>query len=133
MGISTGGYQFVESSAFSPATATSNRPAFWADHWTPTNTEAKYPAPAWSTEYAVNSTFWLRSSTTFKVTNMNLSYGIPQHILNKLGIASAKLTFVAINPINFYNPFSDYRGIGANYDTFPQIKSYSFGLSVGFL
>ncbi len=71
MGISTGGYQFVESSAFSPATATSNRPAFWADHWTPDNPNAKYPAPAWSTEYAVNSTFWLGSSTPMNASELH--------------------------------------------------------------
>lgn len=132
MGISYGGYGQVEGDARATATALENAPAFWADHWTPTNQDAKYPAPYFSKQYNVPSALWYRSSTTFKVTNMNLSYNLPKKFADALGVASLRVYAVATNPFNFYNPYSDYRDNGSTFDTYPTIKTYSFGLNVGF-
>lgn len=129
--ISWGGNSFIEGTALSAATATSNRPAFWADHWTPTNTNAKYPAPAWTNENSKPSNFWLVNSTSFRITNLNLSYTLPQNFATKLGVSSIRAYFVAVDPFNLYNPYS-FRDNGNAYDTYPVVKTYSFGLNVGF-
>ncbi|MBS7564895.1 TonB-dependent receptor [Mucilaginibacter sp. Bleaf8] len=132
MGMSFGGIATVESDAMSTATATSNRPAFWSDHWTPTNPDAKYPNPYYSMVNNVSSEFWFRSSFTFRVSNLNLSYAVPSKIANKLGVGSIRAYFNGTNLFNFSNPFSEYRDNTTAYNLYPALKTYSFGLNVGF-
>jgi hypothetical protein len=131
MGMSFGGQALVEGDARALSKVTDNRPAFWADHWTPDNTNAAYPAPYYSDSYTLSSSFWYRSSFTFRVSNMNLSYTFPATITKKMGIGSLKAYVVATNPFNFYNPF-DYRDNATAYNVYPTLKTVSFGLNVGF-
>lgn len=131
MGMSFGGQALVEGDARALAKSTDNRPAFWADHWTPQNTNAAYPAPYYSDSYTLQSSFWFRSSFTFRVSNMNLSYTFPATITKKMGIGSLKAYAVATNPFNFYNPF-DYRDNATTYNVYPTLRTVSFGLNVGF-
>lgn len=132
MGMSFGGQSTIESDARSIATATSNRPEFWADHWTPENTDARYPSPYYNNSVNnVVSEFWFMNSFTFRVTNFNLSYTLPAKFTNKLGVGNVRAYLVGTNPLNFYNPYS-YRDNSSTYLTYPTLKTYSFGLNVGF-
>ncbi|MGF7037498.1 SusC/RagA family TonB-linked outer membrane protein [Mucilaginibacter lappiensis] len=131
MGLSWGGATNIEGDARSAATATSNRPAFWADHWTPENTDAKYPSPYFASDYNVNSDFWMKSTFQFRMTNLNLSYTFPTKISGTLGVGSIRAFLNCVNPLNLYNPY-DYRDNGSIYTTYPVLKSYTFGLNVGF-
>lgn len=130
MGMSFGGQGSVEGAARKKAESYSNKPAFWSDHWTPSNTDAAYPAPEFSETYDKESEFWFRSSYSFRVTNFNLSYGLPQRITQKIGINSAKFFLIGTNPINFFNPY-DYRDNASPYNVYPNLKTFSLGVNVG--
>jgi TonB-linked SusC/RagA family outer membrane protein len=136
-GMSFGGIAQFESDALSVATGTSNRPAFWSDHWTPTNPNAQYPSPYYSSSAGggvnnVTSDFWFRKGFTFRVSNVNLSYTVPSKVSSKLGVGSIRAYFNGTNLVNFYNPFKDYKDNASTYSTYPALKTYSLGLNVGF-
>lgn len=130
MSGSFGGQAVVEGGARKQATPTSNRPVFWTDHWTPENPNAKYPSPYYGDQYDVTSAFWFRSSTTFRMRTLNLSYTFPQALTKNMGFNSFKVYMSATNPFNFYNPY-DYKdnGIGS-FDVYPLMRTIAFGLSV---
>jgi hypothetical protein len=129
MGMSFGGQAGVESGARSQATVTSNRPAFWADHWTPANPNAMYPSPYYKDQYNRSSAFWMRSSTTIRVSNFNLSYTLPQAWAKRVHMNSARLFLMGINPLNLYNPYN-YKDNSGSYDAYPQLRVYTLGLNV---
>ncbi|GAB3838123.1 SusC/RagA family TonB-linked outer membrane protein [Hymenobacter jeollabukensis] len=131
MGVSFGGMDLVESAARKAATATSNRPAFWADHWTEATPDAKYPAPFTSNSYDRASAFWFRSSTTANMRNATISYSLPTALVNRASLSSVKVYFVAVNPLNFYNPY-DYKVYSGSFDVYPTLRTLSLGLNVGF-
>lgn len=131
-GISWGGMSAVEGDARAVATATLNKPAFWADHWTTENTDAKYPNPFYSATYTGLSSFWFRSSTTINISNLNLGYTFPQKMTSRIGISSARLFVVATNPFELYNPYKDYRARSGSFNVYPVLRTWSFGLNVGF-
>jgi TonB-linked SusC/RagA family outer membrane protein len=130
MGISWGGQAQVEGSARSRATATANRPEFWADHWTPTNPNAAMPAPYYVGTYDVTSEFWFRSSLSAGVRNANVSYTIPTALTNRISVSSVRVFFQATNLFNFFNPYS-YKDYTGAYDAYPTLRTLSFGLNVG--
>jgi TonB-linked SusC/RagA family outer membrane protein len=131
MGMNWGGISSVESAARKVGNNPyQNRPAFWADHWTPTNTNAKYPSPYYSGTYDLATDFWWKSAFTFRVTGLNLSYSIPSKLLDKIKMNSARLYLVATNPINFFNPYDYKDNSNGSYDVFPVLKSFNFGLNV---
>jgi hypothetical protein len=140
MGLSWGGWNsidglkpFNQSSSSTGASIADNRPVYWADHWTPTNTNAKFPAPYFTNNYQNTTNFWLVPATRFDVTSANLSYTLPNRWTSKVGIASARLYLVATNPIQFINPFPDhYRDFQTALYTYPSLKTFSLGLNVGF-
>ncbi len=129
MGISWGGIGSVEGAAKKKAEVYSNRPAFWADHWTPGHIDAAYPSPFYTSTYDVSTDFWWRSSTSFRVTNFNLSYSLPTRLVKKAGMSGARIYLVGTNPINFFNPYDYKDNANGSYDVFPQLSSYSLGLN----
>jgi hypothetical protein len=131
MGMSFGGTASVESAAIKLATASSNRPEFWADHWTPTNTNAAYPSPYYTYSYDLTSDFWFRNSLTFKITSFNLSYTLPTTFTSKLGVSNIRAYVTGTNPLNLYNSFN-YRDSSTGFTSYPNLKTFSFGLNVGF-
>lgn len=131
MGMNWGGVSTVEGAARKKAEVYSNRPAFWADHWAPDHVDAKYPSPYYTSTYDVATDFWWRSSTSIRVSNLNLSYSLPQNWMRSVHMNSARFYFVAINPINFYNPYSDYKdNSNGSYDVYPSLKSFVLGLNL---
>ncbi|PTQ95750.1 TonB-linked SusC/RagA family outer membrane protein [Mucilaginibacter yixingensis] len=139
MGLSWGGWTtmdgikpFNQSSSSTGASIADNRPVWWSDHWTPSNTSAKYPAPYFTNNYTLTSDFWLVSATQFNVTSANLSYNIPAAWTKKIGISSARVYCVATNPIQFINPFPDhYRDFQTSMYTYPSLRTVSLGINVG--
>jgi TonB-linked SusC/RagA family outer membrane protein len=130
MGLSWGGVSSVESAARKLGTAYSNRPEFWADHWTPTNTNAKYPSPYYNFSYDLATDFWWRSSTSFRVSNFNLSYALPQQWASKANFNSARIYLIGTNPLNFFNPYNYKDNANGSYDVFPQLRTFTLGLNV---
>ncbi|MCA0232757.1 MAG: TonB-dependent receptor [Bacteroidetes bacterium] len=130
MGASFGGQAVIESSARNQATLTANRPQFWADHWTPQNTSAAYPSPYYRDTYQVVSDFWFANSLSAGMRNFNISYGLPAKAAKKLGMSNLKVYVVAVNPFNFYNPYS-YKAYSGSYDAYPTLRSFSLGVNLG--
>jgi TonB-linked SusC/RagA family outer membrane protein len=130
MGISWGGQAQVEGSARNQAKATMNRPEFWADHWTPTNTNGAMPAPYYVSNYDVTSEFWFRSALSAGMRNANISYTLPAQLSSRLNISSIRVFFQGTNVFNFFNPYS-YKNYGGAYDSYPTLRTLSFGLNVG--
>src|SRR5204862_1074651 len=102
-GMSFGGQNTLESSAVKKGSATSNRPEFWKDTWTPDNPNAAYPNPYYSNNYDRTSSFWFASSFTWRISAFNLGYTIPAGWAGKAGISNARVFLVATNPLNLYN------------------------------
>lgn len=131
MGLSWGGVSSVESAARKVGNNVwQNRPAFWADHWTPNNTGAAYPSPFYAFSYDVATDFWWRSSTSFRVTNFNLSYNLPAKVASKMGMNNVRVYLVGTNPFNFLNPFDYKDNANGSYDVFPVLRTYTFGLNL---
>lgn len=130
-GMSFGGQDMLEGAAYKKGSATSNRPEFWKDVWTPDNPNAKYPNPYYNDNYDRPSSFWFVSSFTWRISNINLSYTLPSRWTNAAGLGTARAFLVATNPINLYNPYS-YRDNSSPYDVYPAIRTVSLGLNLGF-
>jgi TonB-linked SusC/RagA family outer membrane protein len=137
MGASWGGWTSIDgrkpfNQSSSGASIYDNRPVYWVDHWTPTNTNAKFPAPGYLNNYDATSDLWLVPATTLNVTNATLNFTIPNKWAGKVGLASARFYVTATNPIQFINPFPDnYRDMATGLYTYPTLRTVSLGLNVG--
>jgi TonB-linked SusC/RagA family outer membrane protein len=121
----------IESTATKVATDYINRPAFWSDHWTPENTNAKYPSPYYSATYAgINSSFWAVSGVEFKLNTINISYELPKIVLNKVKIESCKIFMNGINVWNIYNPYKNYKQDSEAITSYPTLRTITFGMNV---
>lgn len=110
-----------------------NKPVFWADHWTPSNTNAKYPAPIWYTDYDVTSNFWFVNSLTWNIQNINVSYSLPTRWVKVVGLSSARLYGVCTNVLSFINNYPDgYKYGSAGVFTYPTLRTISLGLNAAF-
>lgn len=125
-----GGQGAIEGPARKQATPTSSRPEFWTDHWTPENPNATYPSPYYKDSYDVMSSFWFKSSFSFRVRMMNLSYSLPTRLTERLGFSGFKVYVNAINPFNFYNPYSYKDNAMGSFDAYPTLRTVALGLNV---
>lgn len=139
-GMSWGGWStidgqkpFNQSSSSTGASVQDNRPAYWVNHWTPDNANAKYPAPYFQSDYQVTTDFWLVKATSLNITSATLSYTLPSAWIGKVGMSSARAYVVATNPFQFINPFpGHYRDLQTALYTYPSLRTVSVGLNVGF-
>ncbi|HEX5655148.1 MAG TPA: SusC/RagA family TonB-linked outer membrane protein [Chitinophagaceae bacterium] len=129
MSGSFGGQSTVEGAARKLGTATSSRPAFWTDVWTPENTNAEYPNPFYSSSYDVTSAFWFKSSFNFRMRTANLSYAIPAAFTKKMGFSNLRLYVSAVNPVNFFNPYSYKDNASGSFDAYPNLRTVLFGVN----
>ncbi|WEK17711.1 MAG: TonB-dependent receptor [Candidatus Pedobacter colombiensis] len=126
-----GGKEFYDSKSKAPASKTVNVPAYWKDHWTPENPDAKFPrfddagiGAGW------NSDFWAVSGTMIRINSMTLTYKMPKNILSRIGIADSRLVLTGnnlwtiINPLKYKDPYSS-----TIYD-YPTLRTVSLGLNV---
>jgi TonB-linked SusC/RagA family outer membrane protein len=114
---------------------TENKPAFWSDHWTPSNPNAKYPSPYNVSTYNMDytSNFWFISSFSANIQMANLSYTLPAKLTKVVGVASARLYAVCTNVLTLFNPYPDnYRDPATGFLNYPNLRTISLGLNVGF-
>ncbi|TKK65810.1 SusC/RagA family TonB-linked outer membrane protein [Ilyomonas limi] len=131
MAGSFGGQGVVESAARKMATATSSRPAFWSDVWTPENPNAIYPNPYYNFSYDLASSFWFKSAFNFRMRNLNVSYTLPRRFSDKLGFTNTSVYVNVVNPINFYNPYSYKDNSLGSFDAYPLLRTWAFGINLG--
>jgi TonB-dependent starch-binding outer membrane protein SusC len=128
MNLSIGGKRFFDSEARKVPTTTQNAAAFWADHWTPDNPNAKYPR-ADAPFAASNSTLWAVSGTQSRINNMVLSYQMPKRIASKLRIPDLRVMLTGTNLWNIINPLKYKDPYTSNFATYPTLRTISVGVN----
>lgn len=123
--FSIGSQEFISGSATKDFDEEASGPAFWADHWTPQNTDAAYPNPYYHDDYDNTSAFWLRNSSAFSIDFINVSYNVGTPLCDRLGISSCRFYLVITNPLNVENPLLLYS------QTYPVLRTTSLGINLG--
>lgn len=109
----------------------------WAspDVWTPDNVNGKYPRPIgknWYESGSEASSFWIRNGAYLRLKMLNLAYSLPKSWINYLKLGSAQLYFNGTNlfAISAMKEFHDPEQ--KNYDSYPVMKTFTFGVDVKF-
>jgi TonB-linked SusC/RagA family outer membrane protein len=117
----------------------SNQLAEATDRWTPDNTDTIIPRAS-ASRSAIVSTQWVEDGSYVRVKNLSLGYNIPVSILGN-SLRSARVYVSGQNLLTFtdfsgYDPEVSYQNsntnIGLNYASYPNIRSFTFGVNVGF-
>lgn len=108
-------------------------PEIWGDIYDPIlNPTGTMPNPNWeATSLSPTSNFWKVSSFRMRLASIQLNYSLPKRWLEQVKVSNVRVYASALNPYNFYNPYS-YRDSDTAYDVFPNLKTFSFGLNVTF-
>lgn len=108
-----------------------NLPVIWNDIYDPElNPTGTMPNPEWENIYGVSSNFWRTSAFRMRVASMNLSYTLPSSVIDRLRVSNARFYLSAINPMALYQPFSYKDAYGTSWDSYPNLKTFSFGLNL---
>lgn len=107
------------------------------DYWTPDNTTARWPKPTSGTN--ANKGLMARYDGSYlKLRNMTIGYTLPQNLLSKAGIQSARVYATGSNLYTWFN--KEYKEDGGidpettstiNLKT-PPTRSFVFGLNLSF-
>ncbi len=115
------------------------------NRWSPTNTNTDVPkAQAGRTRRV--STRWIQDGSYIRMKNVSLGYNVPKSALEKLKITKLRVYVSAQNVLTFtkykgFDPEVNYssdgntnsnRNLGLDYGSYPNAKSYTVGLNVGF-
>lgn len=115
------------------------------NRWTPSNTNTDVPkAMAGRTRRA--STRWIYDGSFIRLKNIALGYNLPQNIIENLRINKFRIYVSAqniwtITGYEGYDPEVNYssggntnsnRNLGLDYGSYPNAKSYTVGLNIGF-
>lgn len=110
----------------------------YEDHWTPDNTDAKYPKITANQSFN-QSDAWIEDGSYVKIRNITLGYNIPSKLI-KWG-RNARIYMSMQNWFTFTN-YSWYDPEVSSFDsgdlrlsvdkaTYPKVKTISFGISLG--
>ncbi len=86
----------------------------------------------WYESGAGNTSYWMRNGAYLRLKNLNIGYDLPKVILRPLGISNAQVFANATNLFcisdvtEFLDPEQKY------YDSYPLMKTFSFGLNFSF-
>lgn len=85
-----------------------NKPAyFFEDRWTPTNTNASFPAANNTADEIYRSDLMISDGSYMRIKQLQVGYTLPKSILLKAGISSMRV-FLSLDD---YFTFTDYKGI----------------------
>lgn len=113
--------------------------------WTPENTNTDVPKATTGRTRRV-STRWIYDGSFVRLKNLALGYTLPAVALDKIGINKLRVYVSAQNILTFtnyegYDPEVNYRSesatdgnrnLGLDYGSYPNAKSYTVGLNIGF-
>jgi len=114
------------------------------NRWTPSNTNTNVPIAR--SRSRVSSSRWIYDGSYTRLKNVSFGYNLPEEALSKLGFSSLRLTLSAQNLLTITNypgidPEVNYRtngtadsnrNLGLDYGSYPNTKSVTFGIKVGF-
>lgn len=115
------------------------------DRWTPSNTDTDIPKANGGRSRRA-STRWVQDGSFVRLKNLALGYNLPQPILEKMNIRKLRIYVSAQNILTFtdyegYDPEVNYktsgttnsnRNLGLDYASYPNAKSFTLGLNIGF-
>ena len=108
-----------------------NLPVIWGNIYDPDlNPTGTMPNPQWSDIYNRVSNFWSVPAFQMRMSSFNIGYRLPEKLVKYLKVANARVYASAMNPLTIYNPFKYKDGNGAAWDTYPNLRTYSFGVNV---
>ena len=109
--------------------------AIHKDYWTPENPNATFPrlTPTIGVN-STNSSFWVKNSAYFRLKNVNLGMKVPQTLVKKLGIESARIYVSGQNLLTFTKFWKgfDPEQNNNNAEFYPLMKTYTVGLNLKF-
>jgi TonB-linked SusC/RagA family outer membrane protein len=124
-------------SIFGQAASTRNR-------WTPTKTTGNLPRAVFGdpNNNRRTSTRWLEDGSFTRLKNLTLSYSLPQSVVSKFKLASFRF-FVQGENLYTWTKYSGFdpevstfsvtnTAPGTDFLTFPQARTLTFGLNIGF-
>ncbi|MFD2033835.1 TonB-dependent receptor [Belliella marina] len=126
---------FFDQQTYNPVNVTGNNsllnmPAIWNDHWTPENPNAAFPRPTMYGGQNNRSTFWMRDGTTMNLNIVNVSYSLPNHLAERLGVPQLRVYFTARNLWRIINPFDYKDPTLSRFDSYPTLRTLNFGLNI---
>jgi hypothetical protein len=113
--------------------------------WTPENTTTDVPKASVGRTRRV-STRWIYDGSFVRLKNLAIGYTVPGSALDRLNIKKFRIYFSAQNILTItdyegYDPEVNYRSesdtdsnrnLGLDYGSYPNAKSYTIGLNIGF-
>ncbi|MDR1416692.1 MAG: TonB-dependent receptor [Prevotellaceae bacterium] len=114
------------------------------DYWTPTNTNARYPRLAISSQnFRTGSDLFLYDGSYMRVKNIVLGYTVPEKLTKRIGVGKARIyvngqNLFTFSNVSFVDPESSEFGnnmgpAGANSArNYPSLKYYGMGLDLTF-
>jgi hypothetical protein len=115
------------------------------DRWTPENTDTNVPKRTAARSQRVSSR-WVFDGSYIRLKNIALGYNIPSSLLQRIHVSKIRLYVSAQNiftvtkyrgfdpEVNFRsdaNNSDSNRNVGLDYASYPNAKSYTFGLNIG--
>ena len=115
------------------------------NRWSPTNTNTDVPKALAGRTRRV-STRWIYDGSFVRLKNLAVGYNIPKPVLDKLKISKLRIYASAQNILTFtkykgFDPEVNYSSdgntnsntnLGLDYGSYPNAKSYTVGLNIGF-
>jgi TonB-linked SusC/RagA family outer membrane protein len=114
---------------------------YYENSWTPTNTDAKFPAVKNWTKDAYSSDLAVFKGNYFKIKTIQLGYTIPSSLTKKLHISSLRVYGSLENFITFTNYIgldpetasaNNSSSLGIDMGTYPTAKQIVFGVNLSF-
>lgn len=113
--------------------------------WTPENTDTDVPKASVGRTRRV-STRWIYDGSYVRLKNLSLGYTLPSAVLEKIKVNKLRFYVSAQNILTLtdyegYDPEVNYRSsnttdsnrnLGLDYGSYPNAKSYTVGLNIGF-
>ncbi|MDR1864320.1 MAG: TonB-dependent receptor [Bacteroidales bacterium] len=105
------------------------------DRWTPNNPGATYPRMYYNAAHNILfSDYWLEDASYLRLKNIQLGYTIPKRITEKIGVNRVKVYASIDNLLTITDYFGGFdpevRETAG--DSYPQLKTFAFGLQIGF-
>ncbi len=110
----------------------------WRNRWTPdnpTNSMPKlYVADGYAPVQNYASTYFLKDASFLRLKNLQLGYNLPDNLIKKAALRSARIYFAADNLWTISNyPGLDPERVGDGlYVSYPQLRTFTFGATVQF-
>jgi TonB-dependent starch-binding outer membrane protein SusC len=115
------------------------------NRWSPTNTDTDVPKAVVGRTRRV-STRWIYDGSYIRLKNLSLGYNLPASVLNNLNLSKLRVYVSAQNIFTVtnypgYDPEVNYnsggstngnRNVGLDYGSYPNAKSYTLGVNIGF-